>query len=83
MEPKLYFKHKICQVRDISGLLPVHQGLRMLEHLAWVGQLFSTVTQGRGKLRPFVKWEDKTVVRAGKKRFVGYSNICEQQASEK
>ena len=40
------------------------------EHLAWVGQLFFTVTQGRGKLCPFVQWADKTVVRADKKKII-------------
>ena len=31
-----------------------------------VGQLFLIVTQARGKLRPFVRQPDKTVVRAEK-----------------
>ena len=38
------------------------------EYLAKAGELFLIVTQGREKLRPFVKWVDKTVVRTEKKR---------------
>ena len=35
--------------------------------LYWVVHLFLIVIQGRGKLRPFVKRADKTVVRVDKK----------------
>ena len=39
------------------------------EHLAKVVQLFLNVIQGRGKLHPFGKRGNKTVVRANKKSF--------------
>ena len=38
--------------------------------MAKVGQLFLTVTRGRGKLRPLVQRADKTVVRADKKNLL-------------
>ena len=46
--------------------LGVELGLK-LEHLAREGQLFLIVTQGRGKLCPFVKTADKMVVRVDQK----------------
>ena len=44
-----------------------------VEHLVREGQLFLIVTQGGGKLRPFVKTADEIVVRAGKKKLEPHS----------
>ena len=66
-------RQNLVQTKLVKGhkwLAACPPGPKQQEHLARVEQLFLTLTQGRGKLRPFLNREDKMVVRAKKFPFL-------------